>query len=61
LEVEIKSWEENLWIIDIHIGFGTAILLCGLLVKLVDSVVGYGICNTVEKALKKVLDKFLRM
>ena len=46
---------------DTHTGFGTAILLCGLLVKLVDSVVGYGICNTVERVLKKALDKISKV
>tara|TARA_B100000475_G_scaffold12181_1_gene9336 strand:- start:373 stop:570 length:198 start_codon:yes stop_codon:yes gene_type:complete len=48
-----------LWIItvDTNIGFGTVILLCGLLEKLVDLVLGCGICSMVEKKLKKVLDK----
>ena len=42
---------------DTHIGFGTAILLCGLPVKLVDLTLGYGICSMVELGPKKVLDK----
>jgi len=51
---------KKLWIIiekDIIIGSGIAILQCGLPVNLADLVVGGGICNMVEKKLKKVLDK----